>query len=247
MICVYFIVSKEQPSRFALWGAGGTLVTSMVLLPFMSRQCPTKDLKRWAVDAVKNGLGFIALMLVFCRGDVFWTLGAGIRAYTGYTGVTVSFADKIYQYTEFLCNCFVAPNAAVNTIAYDHVSWQLNHVTGFNLVGIIIFGLSVFSAVWNRDKRSSLVALGWVVFSVIILVVIGWGTKENGLILYALYCGWPFFVLLFQLIEKIENKLKTNVMIPATTIVAVAVLLISNIPALIEMVNFATTYYPNMR
>jgi hypothetical protein len=73
---------------------------------------------------------------------------------------------------------------------------------------------------------------------------LGWGTKENGLILYALYFGWAFLVLLFQLVEKIENKLNIKCLIPVVTMVAVIALLVINIPAILEMVNFAITYYP---
>ena len=73
---------------------------------------------------------------------------------------------------------------------------------------------------------------------------LGWGTKENGLILYALYFGWAFLVLLFQLIEKVESKLNIKFLVPVVTMIAVAALLTINIPAIIEMVNFAITYYP---
>ena len=76
------------------------------------------------------------------------------------------------------------------------------------------------------------------------LLGLGWGTKENGLILYALYFGWAFLVLLFQLIEKVESKLNLKFLVPVVTIVVVVVLLVVNIPAIIEMVNFAITYYP---
>ena len=87
-------------------------------------------------------------------------------------------------------------------------------------------------------------AAGWVGFSVIMLLGLGWGTKENGLILYALYFGWAFLVLLFQLVEKIESKLNIKFLIPVVTMVAVIALLVINIPAILEMVNFAITYYP---
>jgi hypothetical protein len=73
---------------------------------------------------------------------------------------------------------------------------------------------------------------------------LGSGTKENGLILYALYFGWAFLVLLFLLVEKIENKLNIKFLIPVVTMVTVIALLVINIPAILEMVNFAITYYP---
>lgn len=241
---IYLIVENQQPERIALWGAGGTLLTSMILLPFMSNKSPVKDFKAWFMDMVKYGLEFVALMLVFCRFDVIFNLMSRISFLSGFTGKTVTFADKIYQYTDFICNCFVAPDAGVNTTAVDHISWQLNPATGISFIGILILVLVAISAIWNRDKKSSLLAAGWVGFSVIMLLGLGWGTKENGLILYSLYFGWAFLVLLFQLAEKIESKLNIKFLVPVVTIVAVVALLVINIPAIMEMVNFAITYYP---
>lgn len=242
--CMYLIAEKQRPDRIVLWGAGGTLLTSMILLPFMSTKSPIKDFKSWFMDMVKYGLEFVALMLVFCRFDVIFNLMSRISFLSGFTGKTVTFADKIHQYTEFIGNCFIAPNAGVNTTSVDHISWQLNPATGISFAGILILILAVISAIWNRDKKSSLLAAGWVGFSVIMLLGLGWGTKENGLILYALYFGWAFLVLLFQLAEKIESKLNIKFLVLVVTIVVVVALLVVNIPAIMEMVDFAITYYP---
>lgn len=244
IFCLYLIAENQQHERIALWGAGGTLLTSMILLLFMSNKSPIKDFKAWVMDMVKYGLEFVALMLVFCRFDVIFNLMSRISYLSRFTGKTVTFADKIYQYTDFICNCFIAPSAGVHTTAVDHISWQLNPATGINFAGILILILVVISAIWNRDKKSSLLAAGWVGFSVIMLLGLGWGTKENGLILYALYFGWAFLVLLFQLVEKVESKLNIKFLVPVVTMIAVAALLTINIPAIMEMVNFAITYYP---
>ena len=244
IFCLYLIVENHQQERIALWGAGGTLLTSMILLPFMSAKSPIKDFKAWLMDMVKYGLEFVALMLIFCRFDVIFNLMTKITQLSSFTGKSVTFAEKIYQYTEFIGNCFVAPNAGVNTTAFDYISWQLSPATGISFAGILILVMVVISAIWNHDKKSSLLAAGWVGFSVIMLLGLGWGTQENGLILYALYFGWAFLVLLFQLAEKIESKLNIKFLVPVVTIVVVVALLVVNIPAIMEMVNFAITYYP---
>ena len=163
---------------------------------------------------------------------------------SGFTKKNIPFIEKIYQYTEFVKNCFSAPDAGVNTTTFDHPAWSLDIVVGINLVGVFLLVLSIFSAIWNRDKKSSLLALYWIVFSFIMLVVLGWGAQENGLTLYSLYFGWAFIVLLFQLVEKIEDKLKIKFLIPITTVCTAGALLAINIPAIMEMIDFAITYYP---
>lgn len=244
IFCMYQIVEKKQPDRLALWGAGGTLLIGMVLLPFMSSKSPMKDFKNWFLDMVKYALEFVALMLAFCRFDVFFTLVQKVTRLSRYTGKSVQFHDKLFQYMEFIRACFVAPDAGVNTTAENYISWQLYPATGIRLAGVLILVLVVVSAIWNRDKLSSLLAAGWVLFSAVMLLGLGWGTQENGLILYALYFGWAFLVLLFQLVEKIESKWNIPFLIPVTTMVAVLALLFSNIPAIVEMMDFAITYYP---
>ena len=244
IFCLYLISEKQRPDRIALWGAGGTMLTSMILLPFMTENSPIRNFKEWFMDVVKYGIEFVILMLVFCRFDVIFYLTTKISTLRDFTGRGLTMMDKIFQYIEFVSNCFVAPNAGVNTTAVDHISWQLNTVTSVNIVGVIILLLVIISAIWNRDKKSCLIAVGWIGFSVIMLVGLGWGTKENGLILYALYFGWAFLVLLFQLVEKIEKKMNVKYILPLISVFSAVVLGVINVPAIMEMVNFAITYFP---
>ena len=111
-------------------------------------------------------------------------------------------------------------------------------------MGVAILLLVIVSAILNRDKMSSLLAAGWAAFSIVILLILGWGTKENGLILYALYFGWAFLLLLFQLVEKISDKLNMKFLVPVFSIGCAAALAAVNIPAVVEMVNFAIAYFP---
>lgn len=244
IFCIYLISENQRPDRIALWGAGGTLLTSMVLLPFMSDKNPVRNFREWFADMVKFGLEFVAVMLVFCRFDVIFNLTTKVSALSGFTGRNLTLMDKIYQYISFIASCFVAPDAGVNSTAVDHISWQLTPVTSINFMGIAILLLVIVSAILNRDKKSSLLVAGWAAFSVVMLLGLGWGTKENGLILYALYFGWAFLILLFQLVEKIEDKLNVKFLVPIFSIGCAVVLAVVNIPAIMEMVNFAITYFP---
>lgn len=244
IFCIYQICEKHQPDRFALWGAGGTMLTSMILLPAMSEKSPFRNFKEWFADMVKYGLEFVAVMLVFCRFDVIFNLVSRISFLNGFTGKNLTFANKFYQYTAFVGNCLIAPNAGINHTAEEYISWQLNPATGVSICGILILILCLISAWVNRSKKSSMIAIGWVAFSVIILLGIGWGTEENGLILYALYFGWTFLMLLFQLIEKIGERLELRFLIPIATIFCVLELTRINISAIAEMVQFAIRYYP---
>lgn len=244
IFCLYLISEKQRPDPIALWGAGGTLLTSMILLPFMSVKSPIKDFKEWFFDMMKYGWEFVIVILAFCRFDVIFNLITQVSSLVRFTGYKLTMMDKLCQYTAFIRNCFIAPDAGVSDTVAEHISWQLNTVTGINFTGIVILLFIIVSIVVNREQKSSLLAASWVVFSMLMLLVLGWGTKENGLILYALYFGWAFFVLLFQLVEKIENKMNVTFVTPILSLGCTVALAVVNIPAIIEMVNFAITYFP---
>lgn len=244
VFCMYLIAEDQKSDRLVIWAAGGTLLTNLVLMPFMSEKSPIRKFKEWFMDMVKYGCEFIMLLLIFCRFDVIFGLRNRISFLMGYTGRNLTIREKTYQYANFIRCYFIAPDAGVKNTGNGHISWQLNAVNGISIAGVVILLLSILSAFLNRDKKSSLFTVSWLGFSVIMLWGLGWGTKENGLILYALYFGWPFMVLLFQLIEKITDKLNKKFLLPVICVGCIVVLALINIPAFSEMLDFAVTYYP---
>ena len=243
ILCIYLIVNQKR-NLIALYGAGGTLLTSLVLTPFIPDKSPIKKFKSWLLETIKYGLGFIGIMLLFCRFDIFFNLTSCINTLNSFTGTNISLINKVYQYIEFIKNYFIAPNAAIQTNLFNRISWQLLPITKINYIGIIILILVIISAILNRKKKSSQLATIFIIFSIMILIILGWGTKENALILYSLYFGWSYFILLFQLIEKIEEKLKLNFIIPITTILITTLFLSINIPAILNIINFTIKYFP---
>lgn len=84
---------------------------------------------------------------------------------------------------------------------------QIN-TTQTNIMGIIITFLIILGFILNRKDNFSQIAFVWCIFSFILLFLIGWGTSENGLILYTFYFSWAFICLIFKLIEKLLHKHK---------------------------------------
>ena len=242
----YLYLSKEktEQNRFVLWGAGGTLLTSLVLMPTLSANSPLHNFKEWINDMVNCGLEFVVLMLAFCRFDVIYNLTSRISFLSGFTGESIPFVERVLQYAAFIRGCFFAPAAGVDLLSESHISWQLLSVATVDMWGILIFFATLLSAAINRKKYSSRICAAWVGFSIVMLLILGWGTAENGLILYSLYFGWAFVALLFQLIETIVDKLCVNWFFPVITLSCCALLLFFNIPAILKMIDFATTYYP---
>ncbi len=244
MLLVYCISEKRSPDPVVLWGAGGTLITNLVLLPFASEKASLKNYEAWLKDIVKSVLAFTGMVLIFCRFEVIYSSKERLEFYKIFSGEGLTITDKLCQYTGFISSYFIAPAAEVNVTDKGHISWQLSPITTINITGFSIFVLAVISAILNRNKRSALLAAGWICFSVVMLVGLGWGTKENGLILYSIYFGWGFLVLLFQLAERAEERLGTKLLIPVLSIACTVLLAVVNIPAIMEMLGFAATFFP---
>lgn len=244
MLCLYLILKSPHPSRMALWGAGGTLLTSMILLPLVPKKHPFKQFKEWVSDCVKVGVSFVAVMLVFNRFDVFASLGDKVTALNRFTGKNLTMVDKLEQYSHFVKTCFVAPPATVTPDIHGQMTWKLLEQNSFCIIGLLLIGLALFGALLNLKNPTTLLALSWTGFSVVMLVILGWGTKENGLNLYALYFGWAFFVLLYQLVDKLGTVAHFKALVPLVTLSAAAFLLLINMQGMSDLLQFAFTYYP---
>lgn len=127
-----------------------------------------------------------------------------------------------------LCNCMVE---------------KLDDVVSVSVVGVLMIALMIVSFIINRKKTIAKIAFGWLIFSFIILVIVGWGTVENGLIIYGIYFSWAYFILIYLLFDKILEKLPKEL----KTIISITIifwLLIINGMEIINIVKFGRTYYP---
>lgn len=242
LLCIYLIVSKAPETEISLYAAGGTLLTSLILMPALTDLHPIRQFKDWFARMLQLVLGFVIFLLAFGRLDIILNAPTSLLMMMKFSGRSVFLSEKLFQYSGFFRSCLIAPEAGVDLQTMGYPSWQLNPAVGFSAAGLVILFLAVVSAILNRKDRACRAAGLWLGFSFLVLVVLGWGTPENGLILYALYFGWAVILLLFALVQKLEQR------IPRLTwwigIPAIAALLTVNLPAIAHLVGFALRYYP---
>ena len=242
-LCVYLVSVSKKVEKLALFGAGGTLLTSFVFVLSLTDK-PIKRFKEWFFDLFDRGIEFVILVLAFCRFDVIMNLTVKASSLSGFTDVKLTLLDKFNQYTEFVKNLFLPPDADMSFVIEEHISWQLNEIDSVNLLGILIIILAAVGGILNRDKIISVISMSWISFSFVLLLILGWGTTENGLILYSLYFGWAFLVLLYQLVEWLFEKIKLGFVTPIVCVGVSAFLLYKNLPAIMQMIDFAIEYFP---
>lgn len=151
---------------------------------------------------------------------------------------TNSFADRINQFTNFISSLFFSSPGGI--VYNEIVSYQLDIPNNINYIGVILLVLMIISFIVNRKEKIAQLSFGWVVFSIVILFVIGWGMPENGLILYSLYFAWAYLILFFLLIKKIFKKEKIFKIIMSLSIV---IMFLFSFRELLNIIAFAVKFY----
>ena len=226
---------KKLPySDHLLLCATGSLLTSGALLPLAYKK--ERTVKENLLGVANILLLFIALCFVFGRGAYILGSIDQIKKMFTWAGGSIPLIQRLYQYSAFVSSCFVYPQTHVVNETIQQVP-----PTGFHYAGIIIFILAVIGFVVNRKKMFSKISFAWLCFSFIMLVIIGWGSKENGMVLYSLYFGWAFISLIIGLITAIPKRLlPLRVTLLSLFLIP---LLYFNASGLIAIMDFATKHY----
>ena len=245
---LYFYMENKEASIIEFTAATGTLVTNFVLTPFLNESY-ARDKRRECTAKIARAMRFyLALFLAFGRLDLIYSLFDSVRLIIRFS-TGEPFSVRLNQYSSFIASCFTAPETtAVLTNAFGDVFYSLqlskSVMYQFSTLGGILFALCVISLILNRKKQLARMAGAWIGFSVFILLIVGWGSPENGMLLYSLYFSWAFIVLLFMLLQWISEKLNIKLFIPVVSFVIAVLLIVYNYRGMEDLLSFAITYYP---
>lgn len=240
MVLVYGCC-RNRRNPVCFWAVGGTLLTGLTLAPLLTASDPRRDLKRWLVELIEAAAGFAVAMVAFCRLDILLGAVEELLGLRHFSGEVLTFGEKLRQYTVFLGSCLFAPEAGETINPWGFLSWQLPTPEGLSLLGAGIFLLAVLGGVLRWDQKISRICLGFLGLSLFVLLIMGWGTQENGLILYALYFGWAVMTLLWQFCGALGKKWPWMDMgIPAMVLL---LMLLRNLPEMAGLIQFALNAY----
>lgn len=231
---------EKQDSRTLLFvAATGSLLTSGAFFPLLLEG---KDPRQHLRTLFQAGLAFIAAFVVFGRTPLLNRAIQTMHDLLSYTGVRVDFGTRILQFLTFVSACFLRPPAQIDLTTYSHASYQLVEPAVIPWFGLVLLALVAVSVVVYRREAIMRVFSLWVGFSVVLLILVGWGAAENGMVLYTLYFFWAFAALIYALLKAFFRHSKAlRCIIAAACIVALACV---NLPGIIDLLRFAITYYP---
>ena len=242
ILCIFILIRKKDLAEMPLCSAGGTLLTSLILMPALGTAHPGRQFRSWFSQMLTIAISFLTVLLFFGRMDILLNAPSELLEMLQFSGKHMTWLQKLHQYSGFFSQCLFAPGAGVDPASLGHPSWQLQIPAGFSVSGILILVLSNFSALFKRKQPAAKAAGLWLGFSFFILFLLGWGTTENGLVLYTLYFGWAIWVLLFILLKKLTSRVTHMTVIAG--ILIVLILAAVNLPAIRRLLEFAFQYYP---
>ncbi len=235
ILVIYNYYNNKDKTNYAYIGAVGTLTTSGILFPLISN---IKNIKNYLISVLKS---FIAFMSVLIIGGQFPQVINAPNTFTHLIGdftTKVTLTDKLYQFTHFIKGIFIANPGIIKFPGFP--SYQLISFNSVSIIGIIMIVICIISFILNRNKFIARISIFWIIFSILILFIIGWGTSENGLVLYSLYFTFAYLILYFLFIKKI---FKSKVLFRSIIIVSSIVMFIFNIKEIINIILFGLKYY----
>ncbi|MGN1103073.1 MAG: hypothetical protein ACI4RG_12825, partial [Huintestinicola sp.] len=213
ILFIFLAVKDGKRSTAAFIGTTGTLLTGAVLFPLLSDKDPVKNFKEWFRDMLNAALKLLLAFAFFGRMSTLIGAFDSLKNLMRFTNAAMALSDKMKMFTHFVSSIFFAPHAVIQ-MKNGSISWQLAEISDYSLIGIIIIILCIAGAVVGRKDKLSQISSCWVLFSAVLLAVIGWGAQENGMILYSLYFGWAYFVLIYKLFSAVFEKLKSTKLLP---------------------------------
>lgn len=240
VFAIFEILEFKKPTFISINGAIGSLITSAALL--VTSKEKNESLLHFIKYFILSGIDFLLLLLFLGRFEIIYTVKDKLLQLSTFSGKQITFQNKIAQFTYFVHDLFIGPNTAtrINTES----NWHLAPIGDYSIIGIGILVIVLISVILNYKDKISLIAGFWVFFSVVMLLILGWGTQENGLILYALYFGWAYFILIYRFIEKLAKTFRISFVVPVIFGIAILLLLYKNVPAMMDMIKFAIQAYP---
>lgn len=241
VLFIYDVLTDRKNIELLYVASTGSMLTSGVFFYLLSE---SKKIKEWIKDIFKVAIKFLMISVVAGQFIIFVQLIPSLNALSRFSGTEILFYEKVLQFFNFVSSCFFAPKTIIDTMNFNHISWQLAPVETINIFGIVLLVLVLLGFMLNRKDKFAQICMMWVIFSFVILCLIGWGTQENGLILYTLYFSWAYVSLVILFLRKI---LKNDKFRNFTYLIFITMMVTINIPAIYDLIKFGLEYYPVVR
>ena len=172
---------------------------------------------------------------------MIFTIDTKIKNLMRFSGKSLPFTDKLLQFIYFIKSIFIAPKSVILWDNYFY-SYRIISIDFVSRLGILILLICFVSFLLNRKNKFAKISFLWIIFSFLVLCLFGWGTQENGLILYSLYFFWAYVSLICLFINKVFKNKYVKIFI---YFIIIFIMLYFNLSEFIKIVQFGIYHYYN--
>ncbi len=255
IVFIYMCINKMKDKDFAYIMATGSMLTSGVMFPLL---CEKNNIKKSIQNISFTFLKCLAIFIVSAR--ILLVLPEGINSqintistfskneninfpiakYTIFLEETILFSDFNIIHSNLETKVFKLDGEIAKLTATKPQIIDSN-TNNISIIGIIFFAIALLGFILNRHDKYSQISFIWLLFSLILFVVLGWGKTENDLVLYIYYFSWAIISLIYKFIDKIFNKhIKLKIF---TCSIFLFPMLIINLDGMIRIIQFGIQYY----
>lgn len=241
ILLVYAYVFRKGNNVMYYIGATGSMITSGILLPLLTspenlaNKKALKDLLRATLIAVCVFVVF-GYVSYFCN-DLFPQLDYWISSSAG-----ASMTDKLLQFFNAVFAYFIMPKSGVVPNSWCDSAYDILPVETLNILGCLLFALAVAGFVLNRKKSFARICMGWLLLSVFILIIMGWGAVWNCMTLYGFYFAWAYISLVYMALQSLLARIPR--VRDALLYLLAGGLGVINLIKISDLIAFAITNYP---
>ena len=240
VLLVWQFTSGETEGRETSWiaASGSILISGISIVLVPGGESWKQRLKGGALAVLK----FALIGLVLGRAAMVMTTAANLQFLLQFAGQKLPFVARLMQYVRFVFSCFVAPAAQMVRFENGIAAYEQLEVNSWSIGGFAALAAAAAGFFLNRKSVYARICAAWAVCSFLLLCVLGWGTSENGLVLYTLYFGWAFVSLILLLINRLFRQIRPlRYGLLGAGILALAY---TNAIGIAEIIRFGLQYYP---
>lgn len=256
VLFIYMALNKLEDKDILYIMSTGSMLTSGIFFPLLGER---KNLKQSIKNIFFTFLKCMAILIISARIILVFPKGMkqNLERMKQFSVSEYTITDKMNMYTNFIKNTaifskfetqgerkeaklFIFSDGGI-LIEIDRPAITQMNTLKTSIIGVIMFVITILGFILNRKDTFSKIAFTWATFSILLLLIMGWGTSENGLILYTFYFSWAFISLIYKFFEKIFSKHRK---IKNTIYIVLLIFMITvNLYGIYEIIQFGLNFY----
>lgn len=248
IVFIYNSITKEKINNYLFSAAFGTILTNgFIFLP--SLLFYYKSIKQKISISLKSIAIFVSIILFSGLMFIFEFPEKIIESEVNASSQVNGIYHKSVKYSHFVTLNFISPivdfKSQSSVVQKNIPIIGEKEYKGYNLIGIIIFIVALIGYMFNYKDKFIIVSFYWVLFSMLFLMILGWGSIQNaGMFLCSIMYSWAFICLVFN---AIINIFKQRPIFKFITFAAILTFMTCyNLYYLFKILEFAKLNYPGL-